>query len=141
MELFERPSLRMPVECCLLTEEEMTYLSGGMTSQEILQAAAGICGSIALNIVYLLGSASFNSSINGVVDGYRDGMSIGQTTSHFWGNQTAAGKVAAVLMVGCVGYYIGVEILRLYQSLQSILQQDSTSQSSAGATLQAAVAA
>ena len=141
MELFEQASLKMPVECCLLTEEEMTYLSGGMTSQEILQAAAGICGSIALNIVYLLGSASLNSSLNGIVEDYRDGMSICQSVGHFWGNQTSAGQVAAVLMVGCAGYYIGIEVLRLYQSLQSILQQETSSQSAAGSALQAAVAA
>ncbi|MGN0708372.1 MAG: hypothetical protein ACI4JC_10280 [Faecalibacterium sp.] len=123
MELFELNSLKMPVECCILSEEEMTYTYGGAEEQNVSvsQVIAGLVGSVAMNLAYVMGSAFFSQTLSNAKNGYKDGLSLGQSVQHFWSSQSPAGKVATVVMSGLSGFYLGVQAYNLYMDLMSLV--------------------
>lgn len=135
MELFEQSTLQLPVGCCLLSDEEMTYAFGGaqqdVDAQAVLQTIAGTIGTITMNLIYYFGSAVFSQVINGVEAGYKDGLSLPQTFSVFWGRQTPASKAASVVMASLAGYYIGVQVYSLYQSLVNLFAPSQQAQPAA----------
>lgn len=123
MELTYQRTMLLPAQYTAIAEEELSYLDGGEYTfsvgkynvtfhPEVLgQYALNFC----VNAAYLIGAAATSAAITGVVKGYKDGLSIGQTINHFWGRQNTAGRVASVAVGAFAGYYVYQQAIQLYE--------------------------
>lgn len=129
MELTYPCKIQLPAQCCALSEDEMTYLVGGEFSfavgshtvtvrPELLgQYALNFC----INVAYVVGAGAMSAAIAGLIKGYQDGLSVGQTISHYWGRQNTAGRIATIGVGMLAGYYAYVEIIQIYNTVVSIV--------------------
>lgn len=129
MELTYQREMQLPTHYACLSEEEMTYIEGGEYSFQVgdyivhinPDALVNYALNIGINVVYLLGMAATSAAVTGVIKGYHDGLTLGQTVSHFWGRQTTGGRIAAVAVGAMAGFYIYSEAMDLYNSAVSVI--------------------
>ena len=50
----------------------------------------------------------------------RDGLSLFQTLTHFWGRQNTGGKVASVLVGGLAAGYAGLQAYSMYTTVKQL---------------------
>lgn len=123
MELTYQNAVRLPSSYCALTEEEMTYVDGGRISITVHpEALIPMLTNMAVNLTYMLAAGAFTSVVNGVVKGYRDGLSPAQTLTHFWGRQNTGGKVASVFVGALAAGYAGLQIRSLYLTAKELME-------------------
>lgn len=122
MELTYQNAVRLPSSYCVLTEEEMTYVDGGKVVITFHpEAIVPMLTNMAVNMTYMLAAGAFTSVVNGVVKGYRDGLSPLQTLTHFWGRQNTGGKVASVLVGGLAAGYAGLQAYLMYTTVKQLI--------------------
>lgn len=122
MELTYQQAIQLPEQCCLLTEDEMTYLVGGEYTFEVgkytvtfnPEALGAYALNFAYNFAYLVGAAAMSAAITGLVKGYKDGLSVSQTVEYYWGRQNTGGRIATVGVGVLAGYYAYVQAVQIY---------------------------
>lgn len=129
MELTYQQAIQFPEQCCLLTEYEMTYITGGEYTFQVgkylvtfdPEALGEYVINFAYNFAYLLGAAALSSAITGLVKGYKDGVGIGGTIENYWGNQNTGGRIATVVVGAMAGYYAYVQAVQIYNTVVEIV--------------------
>lgn len=129
MELTYQHEMQLPTQYLVLTDEEMVYLCGGDYTFSVgdynVTFHPDVLGQYALNFcvnaAYIIGAGATSAAIAGVVKGYKDGLSFGQTLSHYWGRQNTAGRIATVAVGALAGYYVYVQAVQIYNTVVSLV--------------------
>lgn len=116
MELTYQCEIRLPASCCAISEEEMTYIDGGRYSFDFFdytitiqeENLPRILMEFAENVAYVMGMGITGAALDGLIKGYKDGLTVGQTISHYWGRQNTFGRWATVLVAVPLGTYYAI---------------------------------
>lgn len=124
MELTYQSPMRMPAAYAAISEDEMTYIEGGVAiSMPTTQQVLGFALNVAVNFVHALGRGAFNTAWSELKTMHDDGLSLSGSVRHYWGRQTPSGKVATVIVSGFAGFYVYTQTMQIINTVVSIYKE------------------
>lgn len=148
MELTYQSPMLMPASYAVLSEEEMTYIEGGVSlaiSAPTTSQVLGFGVNVVVNFARMLGRGALTSALNGMQEMHEDGMSVYGSIRYFWDGQNTRGKVSAVAMGSLAGIYAYVyvrqtinTVISIYKEVKGIYEQakaDKAAQEAAAAAI------
>lgn len=128
MELTYQSAMVLPAAYAVLSEDEMTYIEGGVSEMQAAVLNFGI--NLVVNSVRMLGRGALNSAMTGLKEMHDDGMSLTTSIQYFWDGQNTRGKVSAVVMGSFAGFYAYLwarqtinTVVSIYKQMKEIYQQ------------------
>ena len=85
MELTYQSAMVLPAAYAVLSEDEMTYIEGGVSEMQAAVLNFGI--NLVVNSVRMLGRGALNSAMTGLKEMHDDGMGLTTSVQYFWDGQ------------------------------------------------------
>lgn len=120
MELTYQNTMMMPAAYTAISEEEMTYIDGGL-SLNITAVDVALFGlNFTVNFARMMGQAALSMAVGGLIAMHEDGMTLSQSVSYYWDGQTKAGKAATVVVGGLAGWYAYTKAMQVYNTVKTM---------------------